>query len=54
MSSPDTKSGVDSLQIGEEMHRWMAEAFPHMPEHYRKRRAEDSTADPETDSFDHQ
>ncbi len=28
MSSPGTKSGVDSLQIGEEMHRWMAELFP--------------------------
>ena len=28
MNSPDTKSGVDSLQIGEEMHRWMAELFP--------------------------
>ena len=28
MSSHGTKSGVDSLQIGEEMHRWMAELFP--------------------------
>ena len=28
MNSLSTKSGVDSLQIGEEMHRWMAELFP--------------------------
>lgn len=28
MSSPGAESGVDSLQIGEEMHRWMAELFP--------------------------
>lgn len=28
MNSPGTKSGVDSLQIGDEMHRWMGELFP--------------------------
>lgn len=28
MNSPASKSGVDSLQIGEEMHRWMGELFP--------------------------
>jgi len=28
MSSHGTESGVDSLQIGEEMHRWVAELFP--------------------------
>lgn len=28
MNSLSPKSGVDSLQIGEEMHRWMGELFP--------------------------
>jgi aminopeptidase-like protein len=28
VNSPASKSGLDSLQIGEEMHRWMAELLP--------------------------